>query len=145
MSFSGLPSWKFADSCNLAAWSARGRCSSAWSFTPVQGRVPAACREAMLAPASAATMPKARLYSRRHSTSPCSATRSLGIGERPSCSTKDTFRCFHAAAAVCLGRNRGAASRTTFHSIIPKHFFSSTLILACGPLSEPVIHSSLRA
>ena len=41
-----------------------------------------------------------------------------------------------------LGRNRIAASRTACHSIIPYQFFSSTLILASGPLSEPVIHSS---
>ena len=33
------------------------------------------------------------------------------------------------AAAVC----------TACHSIIPKHFFSSTLILDSGPLSEPFI------
>ena len=46
--FSGPASWKFADSCNLAAWSACSRCSSAESFTPIQGRVSAACRAAML-------------------------------------------------------------------------------------------------
>ena len=41
---------------------------------------------------------------------------------------------------MCLGRNRDAASRTACHSIIPNQFVSSTLILASGPLSEPVIH-----
>ena len=41
---------------------------------------------------------------------------------------------FLAAAAVCIWRNRDAASRTAFHSIIPKQFFSSTLILANGAL-----------
>ena len=38
--FSGHPSWKFADSCNLAAWSVCNHCSSAESFTPIQGRGP---------------------------------------------------------------------------------------------------------
>ena len=70
------------------------------------------------------------------------APRSFSIGGSPSCSTRDRSRCFHAAAAVCLGRNRDTASRTACHSIIPKQFFSSTLILASNPLSEPVIHSS---
>ena len=106
----------------------------------VARQVPAACRAAMLPRASVATMPRARLHSRGPSTSPCSAARSFDIGGSPSCSTEDKFRCFH--AVVCLGRNRDAASRTAFHSIIPKQFFSSTLILANSPLSEPVIHSS---
>ena len=43
------------------------------------------------------------------------------------------------------GENRDAASRTACHSVIPKQFFSSTLILASGPLSEPVIHLSWRS
>ena len=81
-------------------------CSSAKSSTPTQGRVPAACRAATLPRTSAANMPKARLHSGEPSTSPCSAPRSFGIGGSPSCSTKDKFRCFHATAAVCLGRNR---------------------------------------
>ena len=85
--------------------------------------------------------PRARLHPREPSTSPCSAPRSYGIGESPSCSTWDRFRCFQAAAAVRLVRNRDAALRTASHSIIPKQFFSSTLILASGPLSELVIHS----
>ena len=84
-------------------------CSSAESFTPIQGRVPAACRAAVLPRASAAIMPRAKLHSSGPSTSPCSAPRSLGIGGSPSCSTKDKFRCFHAVAAVRLGRDRDAA------------------------------------
>ena len=47
---------------------------------------------------------------------------------RPSCSTCDKFRCFHAATAVHPGRNRDAATRTAFHSNIPQQFFSSALI-----------------
>ena len=59
----------------------------------------------------------------------------LALAGEDSCSTKDKFRCFHAAAAaVCLGRNRDAASRTAFRSIIPKQFFSSILILTSGSL-----------
>ena len=46
ITFSGPPSWKLADSCILTAWSAC--CSSAESSTPIQGRVPVACRAAML-------------------------------------------------------------------------------------------------
>ena len=79
-----------------ATWSARKRCSSAGSSTPIQGRVPAACREAMLP--RAATMPRARLHSRGPSTSPCSAPRSLGIGESSFLLDKGHV----AAAAVCL-------------------------------------------
>ena len=43
---------------------------------------------------SAATVPRAKLHSRGPSTSPCS------------CSTWDKFRCFHPAAAVCLGKGK---------------------------------------
>ncbi len=38
------------------------------------------------------------------STSPCSASRSLGADSTPSCSTQERSRCFHLAAAVCLGK-----------------------------------------
>ena len=43
-----------------AVWSVCRRCSSAGSFEPIQGRVPAACRGATLPRISAATVPKAR-------------------------------------------------------------------------------------
>ena len=79
------------------------RCSSAESFTPIQRRVPAACRAAMLPRVSAATIPRARLHSKGPSTSPCSAPRSFGIGKSPSCSTRDALPCFHVAAAACFG------------------------------------------
>ena len=69
-----------------------GRVVRLESFTPIQGRVPAACCAAVLPRVSAATMPGARLHSRVPSISPCSAPRSFGIGERPSYSTKDRFR-----------------------------------------------------
>ena len=49
------------------------------------------------------------------------APRSFGNGESPSCSSKDKFRRFHVAAAVCFGRNRDSS------------------------MSEPVIHSSKRS
>ena len=62
----------------------------------------------------------------------------------PSCSTWDKFRCCQPAAAVCLGRKREAASRTSFHSIMPTQFFSSTLILARGSVRDPEAHSSWR-
>ena len=125
-----------ADSCTLVAWSALRCCSSEASSTPIHGRLPAACRPPMGRRVSAATIPKARLHSRGPSTSPCSAPRSFGVGGSPSCSTWDRIRCFHAAAAVCFGRNRDAASRTAFHSTIPKRFFSSTLILASRGADE---------
>ena len=65
----------------MSARSARNRCSSAESFTPIQGRVPATCRAAMLPRVSAATSPRVRLQSREPSTSPCSAPRSFDTGE----------------------------------------------------------------
>ena len=48
VSFSGPPSWKFSDSWSI----------SAGSFTPIRGRVPAACRAAMLPRVSAVTIPR---------------------------------------------------------------------------------------
>ena len=65
---------------------------------------------------------KARLHSKRPSTSPCSAPRSFGIGWTPSCSTKERARCFQPASAACLGRGQSAKFRTAPHSTIPKQF-----------------------
>ena len=117
--FSGPPSWKLVDSCSLVAWSAFNCYSSDGSSTPIHGRLPAACCAATRRLVSAATIPKARLRSKGPATSPCSAP---SHPSSPSCSMCDRFRCFHAAAAVCLGRNRDAASRTACHSIIPQQF-----------------------
>ena len=67
VSFSKPQSWKFA---LIPAFWLRGLLAIAvllheW-LTPIQRRVPAACRAAMLPRVSAATKPKARLHSRGH-------------------------------------------------------------------------------
>ena len=40
----------------------------------------------------------------------------------PKLSTWNTFRCFHLAVAVCLGKKWAAALRTAFHPIMPEQF-----------------------
>ena len=82
----------------------------------IQGRLPANSRAAMLLRASAATVSRARLHSRGPSTSP--APRSLGIGE--SLFNKGHVPMFPRCCCCVLERNHVAASRTAFHSIIPK-------------------------
>ena len=102
-SFSGPPSWKLAVSCTLAAWSACNHCGSEGSSTPIHGMLPAACCAATSTRVSAATIPGARLLS-------LLCTTILRHWRDPSCSTRDKFRCFHAAAAMCVERNRDAAT-----------------------------------
>ena len=123
-----------ADSCTLPAWSACNRCSSDGSSTPIHGRL---CAATFLPPASL-----------RPGCTPGSRRRLLALHLDPSALAgallvqHETGFDVSALLLLCLGRNRDAASRTACHSIIPKQFFSSTLILANGPPNEPVIHSS---
>ena len=136
MSVSGPRNWKFWIRCILLC------SSSSESSVPIQERVRAACCVAMHNRAAAATILTAELQSRRPSTSPCSAPRSLGIGWTPSCSTQDWARCVQPAAAACFGRRDPAEFRTTPHSMSPKPFLSSTLMRASGVSSVPDAHSS---
>ena len=130
---------QLADSCILVARSALSSCCSEASSTPIDGRLPAACCAALRPGVSAATFPQTRLHSR----GPVHLDPSAVAGA-PLVQYRTGSDVFTLLLLCASGRNHDAASRTACHSVIPKQFFSSTLILASGPLSEPVVHSSLR-
>ena len=141
MSFSGPRSWKLGDFCSLVAWSALSCCSSEnQRLQSMGGCLP----------------PAARLYASafqpptcpRPGCIPASHQRFLALPRGPWALAGDLSarhgRGFDASTLLlwCLRKNCDAASRTAFHLIIQKHFFSSTLILASDTLHAPVIHSS---
>ena len=103
------------------------------------GRLPAACCPTMRPRVSAATISKGEPGHRRL----------IALHLDPS-TLAGALLVQHKTGSVvsmlllpcAFGRERNAASRTACHPIIPKQFFSSTLILVSGPLSEPVTHSS---
>ena len=136
-SFSGPPSWKLAVSCSLTQCSPSKRWNSKGSSTPIHGRLPDACR--------AATRPRVSTATIRSINISLLCTTIIGHWREPFLFNMRQVLMFPCCCCRVLGekpRRRLAHCLPFDH---PKAIFSSALILAGGPLSEPFIHESSRS
>ena len=115
VSFSFPPNRKLTVSCSLTACSACRRWNSEGSSTPIDGRLPHACRAATRPRVSAATIPKARLHSKGPSTSPVFCSTIFGHWCQPNLFNMRQVSMFPRRCR-CLGRNRALPSTQSFQS-----------------------------